>query len=156
MKDSKTKKELLEEILSLNQQIEESNNKANELNDKYLRALADYQNLKKHSFETIKNAEGLAKVRFLNDLKPFIDSVFLAHDNGELEAVYGSMINSLHAAGFNEFGSVGDKFDESRYNAVSLISTGEVDSGCVAKVLNKGWMYGDDRVAIYSNVLVEQ
>lgn len=145
----KTKEDLNNEIADLKKQLEEANNN-------YLRALADYQNLQKHSANAISIAKESAKIDMLNAIKPYIDGTVAANENGEQSVLYKCMLNSLQKAGFIPYGEVGDEFDPSIYNAVSMVKTGTVESKHIASVLNKGWALENGKVAIYCNVLVEE
>lgn len=145
----KTKEDLNNEIAELKKQLEEKNND-------YLRALADYQNLKRRSAEEVESVRESAKIDMLNAIKPYIDGTVAANDNGEQSVLYKCMLSSLKKAGFTPYGEVGDEFDPSIHNAVSLVKTGTVESKHIASVLNKGWAFESGKVAVYCNVLVEE
>ena len=145
----KTKEDLNNEIKELKKQLEESENN-------YLRALADYQNLKRRSAEEADTAREKAKIEMLNAIKPYIDGTMAANNNGEQSVLYGCMLSSLKRAGFTPYGEVGEDFDPARHNAVSMVHTGTVGSKKIASVLNKGWIYDNKKIAIYCNVLVEE
>ena len=145
----KTKEDLNNEIKELKKQLEESENN-------YLRAIADYQNLRRRSAEEVDTAREKAKIEMLNAIKPYIDGTMAANDNGEQSVLYGCMLSSLKKAGFTPYGEVGEDFDPAIHNAVSLVKTGTVGSKQIASVLNKGWLYDNKKVAIYCNVLVEE
>ncbi|MCX8000662.1 MAG: nucleotide exchange factor GrpE, partial [Leptospiraceae bacterium] len=55
--------------------INELSNQLNELKEKYLRALSDYDNLKKRTQKEIANSKELGKLEFFSELLPFIDSI---------------------------------------------------------------------------------
>lgn len=145
----KTKEELCKENEELKKKLEE-------LNNDYLRALADYQNLKRRSSEDVSSAKEKAKIEMLNAIKPYIDGTVAANENGEQSVLYKCMLGSLKKAGFTPYGEVGEEFDPSIHNAVSLVHTGTVESKQIASVLNKGWLLDENKVAIYCNVLVEE
>ena len=64
----KTKEELIRDVEDLKKQLSEAN-------DKYIRCLADYQNLKRQSDKTISSAKDDGKIELFNELLPVIDSI---------------------------------------------------------------------------------
>lgn len=149
---NKTKEEVQLEIEALEGQV-------NDLNDKYLRALADYQNLKRVSSERISNAAHMEKIRIFRQLLPVIDSFNVAEKAGDLDEgkkiILKQFMDIFDANGIVKINpEVGDKFDENLHEAVSVIPTEDENlHNTIAMVSFMGYKC-DDTVLRYTKVVV--
>lgn len=125
------------EIVNLKDQVEEFKNK-------YLRAIADYQNLEKRvgdeRFELMK----MANKNLLIKILPFLDNLEKAElfvkDEG-LKISKDHFVQILKDAGLEEIDLLNKDYDPVQAEAVQLVEGKE--DGKVIEVLRKGYMFGD-------------
>ena len=142
-KDKKDKKDV---------KIEELTGKVEELNDRLLRNLAEFDNFRKRNekekaqmFEvgaktivekilpTIDNFErGLASVPEDKKDDPFVQG---------MDKVYRQLMSSLEEAGVKPIEAVGKEFDPNLHNAVMHEENEEFGENTVSEELQKGYMY---------------
>ena len=141
MDTTKTKKPVIDkftqEIDSLKQQIEEFKNK-------YLRALADYQNLEKRvneeRFELVKTANKSLLIKIL----PFLDNLEKAEvfvrDPG-LKISKEHFLQILKEAGLEEIDLLNKDFDPNLAEAIDIIAG--IKDNKVVEILRKGYKFED-------------
>ena len=159
-KESSKDKELntLKEILD--SKIAENS----ELNDKYLRLLAEYDNFKKR---TIKEKEAIY-IDTVGDtvvaLLPVIDNferamaAFSDEDKKTdfykgIEMIFNQTIESFNKLGVKEIKSVGEEFNPEFHNAVMHIEDETIADNTIVEEFQKGYTYRD-KVIRYSMVKV--
>ena len=132
--------------------------KANkELNDKYLRALADYQNLQRISATRISNSKKDGKISVIRNLISIIDDFERAIDANEvtdgIKLIYDSFISILKNAGVETINpNIGDTFDDSIHDAViPMTATEENLKNTIAVVQQKGYKL-EDSILRYAKV----
>ena len=125
--------------------------KHNELNDRYLRLMAEYDNYRKRSQkekdDIYPNATAAAVAKFL----PVIDSFGRASEyeyNTEEFAKGFDMImqnfnDVLKALSVEEIGEVGEQFDPAFHNAAMHIEDENLGTNVVSQVFQKGYKMGD-------------
>lgn len=135
-----------------------------EFKDKYLRVLAENQNLLKQTAKEKDEFRQFAQMRFIEQILPIYDNlkISLVHAGGEksnwvqgVEYVVKQFADTLKNMGVTEVVTVGKKFDHHTMEAVSHEET--VDDkldGLVAKEITSGYLLGDKvikaaRVAVY-------
>ncbi len=157
-KSSKTKNKAEEKIKELEEKI-------NELNDKYLRLVAEYDNYRKRTLkektELIKTAGEDTLVNFL----PVMDNIDRAKKSvdeaKDIEAVkeginliYKHLHNFLKERGIKEIEAVGEVFDTDLHEALTKVPAAEDDmKGKVVDVIEKGYKM-NDKVLRYAKVVV--
>ena len=146
MDQTKTKKPAIDkftqEIESLKQQIEEFKNK-------YLRALADYQNLEKRinqeRFELMK----MGNKNLLIKVIPFLDNLEKAevfvHDPG-LKISKDHFMQILKEAGLEEMDLLKKDFDPNLAEAIDIVPG--KDNNKIVEVLRKGYKFEDKIIRV--------
>ncbi len=142
--DKKKKETKQLESEKVNQEIEQLKKQVEEFKNKYLRALADYQNLEKRiseeKFEIIKNANKhliLGLLPFLGNLEKA--EVFIK-DKG-LKITKDHLFNILKEIGLEEIEVLNKEYDP---NSAEVIDTVEGDKdNIVTEVLRKGYKLND-------------
>ena len=127
--------------------------------DKYLRALADYQNLKKRTDNEYFNGFTEGQNKIIEEMLPFFDD-FERMINYELDykgvmLVYNSLKNVLDCNNITVINPEdGEPFQEQLHDAIMVVPTmhKELDN-CVKDVLSKGYKH-NDYVIRYANVSV--
>ena len=126
---------------------------AEELNNKYLRLYAEFDNYKKR---VNKDKEELAKYgneSLIYELLPVIDSLELAlkHASGEsqagivtgVEMTLKELQRTLEKFGVAKIDAAGKKFDPSIHHAMTQIERDDIEEKHVAEDLRTGYLYRD-------------
>lgn len=151
----KTEKELIEEIPTQNECV--SKEKYDELNDKYLRSVADYQNLKRRTEADNTRLFVDMKKRLINDLLPILDDLRLAVETTQDQAlviIYRKIIKMFSEHGVYQFGVPGEQFDDSRHNAILTEANPDKAHNEILRVPKYGYIFGDKDVIRYADVVV--
>lgn len=125
-------------------QCEKLNQEKEEWKNKYLRALADYQNFEKRVFQEKEKIEKRAGVGLAMELLPFLDSLEKAEifikDQG-LKIIAQKFVQILKDNKIEEIQVVGKEFDPHTAEAVDIVA-GDKDN-IVVEVTRKGYKFQD-------------
>ncbi len=157
---TETENEKLQESVS-EEMIEKA--KYDELYDKYLRILAEYDNFKKRSQKEKDDRYNLAVADTIEKLLPVTDNLdraISALDESEtsefaegVKMVTKLFYEILEKMGVSEIEAVGKQFDPNIHNAVMHIDDETCDTNIVTEQFMKGYMY-KDKVIRHSMVKV--
>jgi molecular chaperone GrpE len=127
------------------------NAKIAELEDRWLRAVADLENLRKRIARDAARAREEERARVAGDWLPVLDNLELAlkHTGDDedgavvrgLRAVRDQAVDVLARLGYTRHQEVGVPFDPTRHEAVATVSRPGVEPGSVVEVVRPG--YGD-------------
>lgn len=151
----KTEKELIEKVPIPSEWV--SKEKYEQLNDKYLRSVADYQNLKRRTEADNTRLFVDMKKRLINDLLPILDDIRLAAETTQEQAmsmIYRKAIQMLEQYGVLQFGAEGEQFDDSRHNAILTESHLDKAHNEILKVPKYGYIFNEKEVIRYADVVV--
>jgi molecular chaperone GrpE len=154
-----------EEIESTPDELELANKKAydaekkcTELNDKYLRLMAEYDNFRKRSLKERDGIYAEAYSDAVKQLLPVIDnierSVAFATDEETrkgLNMIVTQMVETLNKMGVTVIET--KEFDPNVHNAVMHVDDESFGEGEIIEVFQKGYMY-KDKVIRYAMVKV--
>ena len=138
--------------------------KYDELNDKYLRVLAEYDNFKKR---TVREKEAIYSDSVADTVKallPVLDNferaLKLTGENDVnsdfqkgIEMIYNQTVETFEKLGVKQIESVGLEFNPELHNAVMHIEDETLGENIVAEEFQKGYTYRD-KVIRYSMVKV--
>ena len=135
--------------------------KYNDVNEKYMRTLAEYDNYRKR---TIKEKESIypeAKAVVVEKFLPVMDNFERALDSAEnKDAFYEGIVmlkkqmdDVLTALGVEEIKAVGEVFNPELHNAVMHIDDEDAGENIIVEEFQKGYKIGD-RVVRHSMVKV--
>ena len=138
--------------------------KLEELNAKYMRLMADFQNQRKrfekeradiYQYANEKIVKNLLEVidNFERALEATKDSDASLHDGMEL--IFKQLMAALEKAGVAERKALGEEFDPNFHNAVMMEETDKYESNKVSEVMQKGYTL-NSRVIRPSMVKVAQ
>lgn len=138
--NDKKKEEFEKEIIDLKNQIEELKKQVEDIKNKYLRALADYQNLEKRIIDEKEKIIKNANKNLILKLLPFLDildkaEVFIK-DQG-LKMAKDELLQVLKEEGLEEIDVLNKVFDPEVAEAIDIVK-GEKDN-IVIEVLRKGY-----------------
>ena len=142
--------------------VQEMGEKLAELNDKYLRTVAEYENYRKRTMQEKAELILNGGKDVLKAMLPVIDDMeralgsFKDDDSAKegVQLVYNKMLSSLGQKGLKPMEAKGQKFDENLHEAVTQIPapTEELKGG-VIDVVEKGY-YLNDKVLRFAKVVV--
>ena len=134
----------------LGDSLEKAQKEHDELQDKYLRVCAEYDNFRKR---TQKERDGIFTDAYSDALKeilPIFDNLERAALYTEpdkltegLSLIWKSAKDTLTKLGVEEFGAVGEKFDPTIHNAVMHIDDDSVGEDEIIEVFQKGYKRGE-------------
>ena len=136
--------------------------KFNDLNDTYLRTLAEYDNYRKRTQKEKDGmfADGIAKA--INTILPALDNLerALCTDSTDAEFKNGvemikkQFITALESLGITEIDCLGKPFDPKFHNAIMHIDDGSVGENEVVEVFQKGFIYKQETIIRHAIVKV--
>lgn len=162
--DKKTKpeeEEIREEVVETEQTVQEPAPKDNEMLDaarleidhwknKYLRALADYENLEKRHQEHEAFMQNKIKKHFLNKFLDILDTIYQAEifvkDPG-LKMVKDNFLKILKEEHIEEMNLKGKEYDPYLSEAVDVVED-EKNKNKIIDVLSRGYKMGDEIIRI--------
>ena len=123
--------------------------KADENWDRYVRAMAEADNIRKRAARDIEHAHRFALENFSKDLLAVKDSLEMglaAADTADAtsllagsEATLKLLAGSLERFGISEIDPEGEPFDPERHEAMTMQPSGDVEPGSVLTVIQKGY-----------------
>jgi molecular chaperone GrpE len=124
--------------------------KADENWDRYLRAMAEADNIRKRATRDIEHAHKFALENFSKDLLAVKDSLEMglaAADTADAESLLAGseatlklLAGSLERFGISEIDPEGEPFDPERHEAMTMQPSAEVEPGSVLTVIQKGYV----------------
>ena len=155
----------LSEIDAAKKQIEELQSKINQLNDTYLRTLAEYDNYRKRTLkekaDLIKTGGESVLINILgvvDDVERGLEASKKAQDIDALregvELIYNKFSGFLKQNGISSIETVGQAFDTDHHEAIATIPAPEESmKGKVIDCVQKGY-YLHDKVIRFAKVVV--
>ncbi|HOJ96183.1 MAG TPA: nucleotide exchange factor GrpE [Methanospirillum sp.] len=130
-----------------------------ELNDKYLRLAADFENFRKRSIRETEQRIAQSIGQFARDMLEVADSLDRAiqAEGGAhkgLVQIQKLLIQVMKRQGIESFESVGQKFDPTRHEAIAMIPSSE-EEGTICDQVCKGYCL-QDKVIRPAQVVVSQ
>ena len=126
-----------------------------ELNDRYKRMLAEFENYKKRM---VKDKEFLKNDTIISTIEPFLqinDFLGMAKiaceksDNVEsikygLNMIFDKFYETLSNMNIKKIESIGNKFDPNLHNAIEYKHSNDVQEGYIIAEIKTGYLYGDN------------
>ena len=144
---TQTEETAVEEI----NELEEAQKKAEELNDRLLRTMAEYDNFRKRTQKEKESIYPDAISFAVQTMLPVVDNFEFAlksecaDENFKkgMEMIFNQMLESLKSLNVSEINPVGEPFDPEEHNAVMHVEDDTVEENTVVEVLRKGYKLGD-------------
>jgi molecular chaperone GrpE len=139
--------------------------KLTDVQDKYLRLSAEFDNYRKRTMrektELLKSANEDILVKILPVMDDFERAIGSMEDATDIEAlragiylIYNKFKDFLNQQGIREMNSMNDEFDTDMHEAVTKIPVQEAEKkGKVVDVIEKGYLL-NDRVVRYAKVII--
>ena len=148
------------ELDALKAELETKSAELADLNDKYLRMAAEYDNFRRRS---VKEREGVYTDAYsdaISQVLPVIDNMERAAMYSDAEKVAEGVAMTLKSfeeilgkMGITSFGAAGDAFDPELHNAVMHVEDETLEESVIKEVFQKGYKKGD-KVIRYAMVIV--
>lgn len=147
--------EELNEVDQLKQQVEELKAKADENWNLYLRSQADIENVRKRASRDVESAHKYAIDKFVAELLPIKESMDLGYaasheENADIAKIkegteltlkmFGSMFDKFKIV---ELNPVGEKFNPTFHEAISMLPSPEYEANMVMTVVQKGYLLNE-------------
>lgn len=125
--------------------------------DRWLRAMAEVENLRKRNRREVQTSTNLAKASVLRELLEVVDNFGRALDSAPWEdqddavkafadgvrMIYRQFVEILRQNGLQRIEARGAAFDPNLHEAISQIETGDVPSQHVVEVVQEGYLLND-------------
>ena len=137
------------EEITMEEQLGQMQEKADLNWDKYLRAVAELENVRKRTLRDVENARKYALEGFAREFLVVNDSLEIAANSEEsnieslqsgLKATLNLMLSTMEQFGFEVIDPHGEPFDAEYHEAMSMLPSEEVEPGSVLTVFQKGYM----------------
>ncbi len=147
-KNKKKNDSRIEELEKEKEVLKKSNE---ELSDKFLRKVAEFDNYRKRTEREKLESVSLGVSSALQGILPVYDALCLAAENECTDETYKKGVemtlqtfrNALEKMGVTEMDVLGKPFDPQYHNAVLSDSVEGAESGTVTRVLQRGFMQGE-------------
>ena len=142
-------------------EVNEFEQKYNDINEKYMRTLAEYDNYRKRTIKEKETIYPEAKAIVVEKILPIVDNFNRALESAEnKDAFYEGIVmlkkqldDTLTSLGVEEIKAVGEEFNPELHNAVMHIDDEEQSENVIVEEFQKGYKIGD-RVIRHSMVKV--
>ncbi|MBN1366198.1 MAG: nucleotide exchange factor GrpE [Syntrophaceae bacterium] len=136
-------------IEDLKKKLEEKEKEAAVNYDRYLRAVADFDNYKKRTIREKADAIKYGNEDIIKDILPFIDSLdrALEHDTGDVKAfkdgialIQDQLLCCLKKHGVERIDATDKDFDPNFHEAVMQVESDQHDENKVVNEMEKGYL----------------
>ena len=159
-KDKKKNRKAEAALIAAEKKLAEKDQELAELNDRFLRLAAEYDNYRRRTAQEQERIYGDAYAAALATMFPVVDNLERAaqYSDGESVAkgiamILKSVEETLEKLGVTEIEALGKTFDPTYHNAVLHVEDEAFGEGEIVEVLQKGYMKGD-RILRYAMVKV--
>jgi molecular chaperone GrpE len=153
-KEKKKKPEIVEEnkeLLKVQEELRSSLVEKEQLQDKYMRFAAEFENFKKRTQKETEQFLQFSNKQILSQLLPIIDDFDRAHDaakehaHGEVfskgvEIILNQLHKLLNDNGVEKISSVGNKFDPHMHEAIASVESDEHEEYVITEEIAPGYM----------------
>ena len=152
--EDKVDEDNAEQSVKVEEKLEKAYAQNESIQNKYLRAVADLENLRKRSLKDREDAINRTKAQMLGDLLPVLDAFELgmieAEKTEESESLFAGfsmavkqMESILQEYGLSKIDPTGNKFDPALHDAMGYENNDELEEGTVIRSIRKGYMIKD-------------
>lgn len=140
-----------ETVVEETNELLEAQKKAEELNDRLLRTMAEYDNFRKRTQKEKESIYPDAISFAVQTMLPVIDNFEIAlksectDENFKkgMEMIFNQMMESLKSLNVSEINPAGQPFNPEEHNAVMHVEDDAAEENIVVEVLRKGYKLGD-------------
>ena len=148
---SEEKEQILELPPTESPEVQKLKDELNDLENKYLRLLADYQNLQKRTAQEKEDLYKYGSIKTIESLLPALDTFEYAQSTlksdskvekivEDFKLVFETILKSLKEVGLESIEEAGIPFDPHFHEPLHQIPTNELPDHTVMQILKKGYM----------------
>lgn len=119
----------------------------NELNDKYLRTVAELENTRRRAALDIESRSRASAMNVAKQILPVMDAVQAAQKITPDDAGIKSMARAIESAftqiGITKIESVGQILNPQFHNAIQVVATDDTKPNTIIQEMQTGYMFGD-------------
>lgn len=150
------------EYSALLDELKRRQNEGGELNDKYIRLLAEFDNFKKRNNKELGRLVELEMESLFLSILPVVDDLERALNHTDIEKeqliegirlVHGKLLTTLKKFDVEPFNSVGQAFDPDKHNALMTRTDESCDDQTVLEEFEKGYTF-NSHVFRHAKVIV--
>jgi len=138
--------EFEKELIAARKQVDEAQ-------DKYLRALAEMENMRKRVERQVEMRYDVQRRELLQRFLPVVDNLERALEYGEkdtkirdgVELTLRELLRALSDSGVQRFEPTGETFDPARHEAIEAVAA-DAPSGTILSVIQPGYTLNDQLV----------
>ena len=151
-----------EMILKLSKEKAVQDGRLKELNDKWIRSVAEFENYRKRTRKEWELLKQQAKSEVILDILHVVDdferAFSVAEDTDDefvqgIKLIYNNLTHVLERTGIREIKALHEPFDPNYHMAIGQVDNPDGKSGTVVEVVQKGYLL-DDIVIRPANVIV--
>jgi molecular chaperone GrpE len=153
-------------VKELKKKLSEKEKEVSELNDKYLRLAADFDNYRKRAEKEIGEIITYAGEEVIKKILPILDDIERAINNGEnnknkdslnegLKLIYKKFTKVLNELGVEQIEAIGGAFNPGLHHAIMTREEEGIKPDIVIEEFEKGYKL-KDRVIRYAKVVVSK
>lgn len=146
--------EVSEEIQAEEQNKDDFEVKYNDLNNKYLRLAADFDNFRKRTIQEKEDLSKYAAAEVLKKITTVLDTFDRASEHlkdiedcktvkDSYEVAYKQLLDVLKKCGLEEIEAQGKPFNPNEHEAITQVPTNDIEPDMVAFVAQKGYKMAD-------------
>lgn len=138
------------EMTKLKQELEHLRSEAETYKDRYLRAVAEMDNMRKRLEKHYADEARREKQRFLRTILPLVDhlEMVVKHSGSDpkilhqgVQMILQDLMRTLEMEGVKPIRSVGERFDPFVHEAVEVVETTDVPPDTVVDEVQRGYTY---------------
>ena len=141
-------------VASIREALEKKEAECRELQDKYVRALAEMDNFRKRMNREMNDSVKFANEKILGDLLAVLDNMERAITHSREKKDFDSLLDGLELTmkefrgvfekhGVQSVESVGQLFDPSKHHAVAMIESDTHGDNVIVEEFRKGYLLND-------------
>lgn len=137
------------DLEDLRQKLDAKEKEAAEHYEKYLRAIADFDNYKKRALRDKADAIKYGNEEIIKDILPFMDSLdrALEHDTGDIQVfkdgvalIQEQLLCCLKKHGVERIEAAGQDFDPNFHEALMQVESDQHDDNKIVSEMEKGYL----------------
>lgn len=143
-----------EEENSSNEEKSELEKKYEDLNNKYIRLAADFDNFRKRTQQEKEELSKYTTVQILNKIASVLDTFDRAQEHlkdiencqtvkESYEVAYKQFLDTLKKIGMEEIEAIGKAFNPNEHEAITQVPTNDFEPDTIAYVAQKGYKLED-------------
>jgi len=161
----RTAKKDSSKVQKLQKELEETKTELDNIKEKHLRLLAEFENYKKRRQREILELREYANISFMEELLPVLDDLDRSLNSKNnlsaesffqgVEMIQRKFLNILEKIGLESIEALGQEFDPELHDAMLHIESDEAESNSVLEEVSKGYKF-KNKIIRHTKVVVSK